>query len=45
MQAEVAADIRMIFDAPDRPTADAYLVKTIATVLALADQGTKDLAS
>ncbi len=37
MQAEVAADIRMnalrpfrVFDAPDHPTADAYLVKTIA---------------
>jgi putative transposase len=30
MQAEVAADIRMIFDAPDRTTADAYLTKTVA---------------
>lgn len=29
MQAEVAADIRMIFDAPDRATADAYLVKIV----------------
>ena len=28
MQAEVAADIRMIFDAPDRATAEAYLTKT-----------------
>jgi len=27
MQSEVAADIRMIFDAPDRATAEAYLVK------------------
>lgn len=30
MQAEVAADIRMIFDAPDRATAEAYLAKTVA---------------
>jgi len=30
MQAEVAADIRMIFDAPDRSTADAYLTKIVA---------------
>jgi len=30
MQAEVAADIRMIFDAPDRTTADAYLAKILA---------------
>jgi len=30
MQAEVAADIRMIFDAPDRATAEAYLTKTVA---------------
>jgi len=30
MQAEVAADIRMIFDAPDRATADAYLAKIVA---------------
>jgi transposase-like protein len=30
MQAEVAADIRMIFDAPDRASADAYLTKTVA---------------
>ena len=29
MQAEVAADIRMIFDAPDRATADAYLAKIV----------------
>lgn len=27
MQSEVAADLRMIFDAPDRATAEAYLVK------------------
>ena len=27
MQSEVAADIRMIFDAPDRATVEAYLVK------------------
>jgi putative transposase len=27
MQSEVAADIRMIFDAPDRATAEAYLLK------------------
>jgi transposase-like protein len=30
MQTEVAADIRMIFDAPDRATAEAYLTKTMA---------------
>ncbi|HUI88351.1 MAG TPA: IS256 family transposase [Anaerolineales bacterium] len=30
MLAEVAADIRMIFEAPDRPTADAYLAKAVA---------------
>jgi len=30
MQTEVAADIRMIFDAPDRATAEAYLAKTVA---------------
>jgi putative transposase len=29
MQAEVAADIRMIFDAPDRATAEAYLARTV----------------
>jgi len=29
MQAEVAADIRMIFDAPDRTTAQAYLDKVV----------------
>jgi transposase-like protein len=29
MQAEVAADIRMIFDAPDRATAEAYLTKVV----------------
>ena len=30
MQAEVAADIRMVFDAPERATADAYLAKIVA---------------
>ena len=30
MQVEVAADIRMIFDAPDRTTAEAYLAKTLS---------------
>jgi putative transposase len=30
MQAEVAADIRMIFDAPDRTTAETYLTKIVA---------------
>lgn len=30
MQAEVATDIRMIFDAPDRATAETYLTKTVA---------------
>ncbi len=30
MQAEVADDIRTIFNSPDRPTADAYLAKTVA---------------
>jgi putative transposase len=29
MQTEVAADIRMIFDAPDRVTAEAYLAKAV----------------
>jgi transposase-like protein len=29
MQTEVAADIRMIFDAPDRATAEAYLARTL----------------
>src|SRR5215216_1152225 len=29
MQTEVAADIRMIFDAPDRITAEAYLAKAV----------------
>jgi len=30
MQTEVAADIRTIFDAPDRATAEAYLARTVA---------------
>lgn len=30
MQTEVAADIRMIFDAPDRATAETYLAKIVA---------------
>jgi transposase-like protein len=30
MQAEVAEDIRTIFNAPDRPTADAYLAKAVS---------------
>jgi putative transposase len=30
MQTEIEADIRMIFDAPDRTTAEAYLAKTVA---------------
>jgi putative transposase len=30
MQTEVADDIRTIFNAPDRPTADAYLAKIVA---------------
>jgi len=30
MQAEVAVDIRMVFDAPERATADAYLAKIVA---------------
>lgn len=30
MQAEVAADIRTIFDAPDRASAEAYLAKAVA---------------
>ena len=29
LQAEVAADIRMIFNAPNKPTAEAYLAKTV----------------
>jgi putative transposase len=30
MQTEVAEDLRTIFNAPDRPTADAYLAKAVA---------------
>lgn len=30
MQAEVAADLRMLFDAPDRATAEAYLATTVS---------------
>jgi len=30
LQSEVAADLRMIFDAPDRATAEAYLARTVA---------------
>jgi putative transposase len=30
MQSEVAADIRLIFDAPDRTTAEAYLAKAVS---------------
>ena len=30
MQAEVAADIRLIFDAPDRATAESYLTKAVS---------------
>jgi transposase-like protein len=30
MQTEVAADIRLIFDAPDRATAEAYLAKVVS---------------
>jgi transposase-like protein len=30
MQAEVAADIRLIFEAPDRTTAEAYLAKAVS---------------
>jgi putative transposase len=30
MQAEVAEDLRTIFNAPDRPTADAYLAKAVS---------------
>ena len=30
MQTEVAVDIRVIFDAPDRATAEAYLARTVA---------------
>jgi putative transposase len=30
MQAEVAADIRLIFDAPDRTTAETYLAKAVS---------------
>ena len=29
MQAEVAADLRLIFETPDRATAQAYLAKTV----------------
>jgi len=38
MQAEVAEDIRTIFNAPDRTTADAYLAKAVAKYLKTASR-------
>ncbi len=44
-QAEVAADIRLIFDAPDRTTADAYLAKTVSKYQASASRLAEWLAA
>jgi len=41
MQSEVAADIRMIFDAPDRATAEAYLTKFVEKYKASASRLSK----
>jgi putative transposase len=47
MQSEVAADLRMIFDAPDRATAEAYLAKVVekyrASASRLSEWMTKNL--
>ena len=45
MQTEVAADIRTIFDAPDRSTAEAYLVRTVAKYKQSASRLSEWLAS
>ena len=45
MQTEAAADIRMIFDAPDRTTAEAYLAKTVAKYKQSASRLSEWLAS
>jgi transposase-like protein len=45
MQTEVAADIRTIFDAPDRSTADAYLARTVAKYKPSASRLSEWLAS
>jgi len=44
MQAEVAEDIRTIFNAPDRATAEAYLAKTIAKYQSSASRLTEWMA-
>jgi len=45
MQTEVAADIRTIFDAPDRTTAEAYLARTVAKYKQSASRLSEWLAS
>jgi len=45
MLAEVASDIRTIFDAPDRSTAEAYLAKTLAKYSKSASRLSEWLAS
>jgi transposase-like protein len=45
IQTEVAADIRTIFDAPDRTTAEAYLVRTVAKYQQSASRLSEWLAS
>jgi len=45
MQTEVAADIRTIFDAPDRSTAEAYLARTVAKYKQSASRLSEWLAS
>jgi putative transposase len=45
MQAEVAEDLRTIFNAPDRTTADAYLAKTVQKYLKTASRLAEWLAA
>ena len=45
MQTEVATDLRTIFDAPDRTTAEAYLVRTVAKYKQSASRLSEWLAS
>jgi putative transposase len=45
MQSEVAADIRLIFDAPDRTTAEAYLAKAVSKYQASASRLSEWLAA
>ena len=45
MLSEVAADIRMIFDAPDRSTAETYLTKTVEKYSKSASRLSKWLAA